>query len=89
MACFVSKGKIVTKEWLFECETDGKIIDWEEFKVEPKSDEDDEDKPRKAAKTAKKLISKLKRKTELDDSNDEEEAENSDDKDFVSNFFFP
>ena len=84
----ISKGKIVTKEWLYECETDGKLIDWEEFKVEAKSDDDDENKPRKAAKNAKKLISKLKRKTELDDSDEESDASgNSDDKDFVRKKF--
>jgi len=76
-------GKIVTKDWLDECEEEGKIIDWEEFKVESKSDSEDEDKPRKAAKTAKKLIRKLKRKDDLDDSHDEE-AENSEDKDFIA-----
>ena len=76
-------GKIVTKDWLDECEEEGKIIDWEEFKVDTKSDSEDEDKPRKAAKTAKKLIRKLKRKDDLDDSHDEE-AENSEDKDFIA-----
>ena len=50
----ILKGKIVTKEWLYECETDGKLIDWKEFKVEAKSDDEDENKSRKAAKNAKK-----------------------------------
>ncbi|CAF0879575.1 unnamed protein product [Brachionus calyciflorus] len=78
-----SGGLIVTKEWIFDCKEENKLLDCDDYKFKEYSSDEDDTKPRKAAKNAKKNLSKLNKKDEYDDSYDEEEAENSDDKDFI------